>query len=131
MARPYKRKFTMRSPEEKEAIILEYFNDHHASTKKTAEKHGIDHTMFKRWIKKYRENGIEGLKSKTGKGNHIGSGNSLCGLQRKKNKTREEELELENLKLKVEVARLKKGYRVKGAGSKKEYVTIKDLNTKS
>ena len=49
----------------------------------------------------------------------------------KKNKTREEELELENLKLKVEVARLKKGYQVKGVGSKKEYVTIKDLNTKS
>ena len=48
-----------------------------------------------------------------------------------KNKTREEELELENLKLKVEVARLKKGYQVKGVGSKKEYVTIKDLNTKS
>ena len=52
-------------------------------------------------------------------------------MGRKKNKTREEELELENLKLKVEVARLKKGYQVKGVGSKKEYVTIKDLNTKS
>ena len=118
----------MRSPEEKEAIILEYLNDHCASTRKTAEKYGIDHTMFKRWIKKYRENGIEGLKRKTGK---YGSGNPLCGLQRKKNKTREEELELENLKLKVENARLKKGYQVKGVGSKKEYVTIKDLNTKS
>lgn len=34
MARPYKRKFTMRSPEEKEAIILAYFNAHHGSTKK-------------------------------------------------------------------------------------------------
>ena len=131
MARPYKRKFTMRSPEEKEAIILEYLDDHCASTKKIAEKYGIDRTMFKRWIKKYRENGIEGLKRKTGIGSRIGSGNPLCGLQRKKNKTREEELELENLKLKVEVARLKKGYQVKGVGSKKEYVTIKDLNTKS
>ena len=127
MARPYKRKFTMRSPKEKEAIILEYLNDHNGSGRKTAEKYGIDRTVFRRWIKKYQKNGIEGLKSKTGKG----SGNPLCGLRRKKNKTREEELELENLKLKVEVARLKKGYQVKGVGSKKEYVTIKDLNTKS
>ena len=126
-----KRKNTMRSPEEKETIILEYFNDHHSSTKKTAEKYGIDLTMFKRWIKKYRENGIEGLKSKTGKAKHSGKGNHFSRLQRKKSKTREEELELENLKLKVEVARLKKGYQVKGVGSKKEYVTIKDLNTKS
>ena len=127
----YKKKNTMRSPEEKEAIVLEYLNDKHSSYRKTADKYGIAYHRFGIWIKKYRENGIEGLKSKTGKGNHIGSGNSLCGLQRKKNKTREEELELENLKLKVEVARLKKGYQVKGVGSKKEYVTIKDLNTKS
>ena len=131
MARTYKRKFTMRSPEEKEAIILEYFNDHHASYRKTADKYGVDNSRFMRWIKKYRESGIEGLRSKTGKTKGSGKGNPLSRLQRKKNKTREEELELENLKLKVEVARLKKGYQVKGVGSKKEYVTIKDLNTKS
>ncbi len=131
MARTHKRKFTMRSPEEKEAIVLEYLNDPHGSVQKTAEKHGIDRAMFRRWVKKYQESGIEGLKSKTGKGNHIGSGSPFCGLQRKKNKTREEELELENLRLKVEVARLKKGYQVKGVGSKKEYVTIKGSNTRS
>ncbi len=131
MARTYKRKFTMRSPEEKEAIILDYFSDHHASYRKTADKYGVDYSRFRRWIKKYREEGLEGLRSKTGKVKNPRKGNPLCGLQRKKNKTREEELELENLKLKVEVARLKKGYQVKGVGSKKEYVTIKDLNTKS
>ena len=131
MARTYKRKFTMRSPEEKEAIILEYFNDHHASYRKTADKYGVDYSRFRRWIKKYQEEGLEGLRSKTGKVKNPRKGNPLCGLQRKKNKTREEELELENLKLKAEVARLKKGYQVKGVGSKKEYVTIKDLNTKS
>ena len=131
MARTYKRKFTMRSPEEKEAIVLEYFNDHHASYRKTADKYGVDYSRFRRWIKKYREEGLEGLRSKTGKVKNPKKGNPLCGLQRKKNKTREEEQELDNLKLKVEVARLKKGYQVKGVGSKKEYVTIKDLNTKS
>jgi len=120
----------MRSPEEKEAIILEYFNDKHTSYRKTAAKYDLSPRHFEAWIKKYREQGIKGLESQTGK--HSGKhSNGLKGLQVKKNKTREEELELENLKLKVEVARLKKGYQVKGVGSKKEYVTIKDLNTKS
>ena len=106
-------------------------NDKHPSYRKTADKYGIAQSMFSIWIRKYRECGIDGLQSKTGKSRHPGKGNPLSGLQRKKNKTKEEELELENLKLKIEVARLKKGYLVKGVGSKKEYVTIKDLNTKS
>ena len=76
----------------------------------------------------YLESGIEGLKSKTGL---PGRGNGLKGLHLKKGKTREEELELENLRLKIEVARLKKGYRVKGGGRGKEYVTTKGSNTKS
>ena len=126
-----KKKNTMRSPEEKETIILEYLNDQHPSYRKTADKYGISGSTFKEWKKAYLESGIDGLRSQTGKTKHPGKGNPFSSLQNKKNKTREEELELENLKLKVEVARLKKGYQVKGVGSKKEYVTIKDLNTKS
>ena len=128
MARPKGTKNIMRSPKEKEALILEYLNSDHPNYKKIAKKYGISKTTFHNWIKRYRALGIEGLKNQTGKNS---SGNHLAGLQNKKNKTREEELELENLKLKVEVARLKKGYQVKGVGSKKEYVTIKDLNMKS
>ena len=124
----YTKKNIMRSPEEKEKIILEAFEK---GPNATFKKYDINEGLLHRWIKKYQNNGIEGLKSKTGKSKHHGRGNPLCGLQRKKSKTREEELELDNLKLKVEVARLKKGYQVKGVGSKKEYVTIKDLNTKS
>ena len=126
-----KRKNTMRSPEEKEAIVLEYLNDKHTSYRKTADKYGIPQRIFRVWIKKYREQGIDGLRSQTGKTKHPGKGNPLSGLQNKKNKTREEELQLKVMKLEIEVARLKKGYQVKGVGSKKEYVTIKDLNTKS
>ncbi len=98
---------------------------------KLLKKYDIDERLLRKWKAKYRENGIEALKSNTGKTKHPGKGNPCSRLQNKKNKNREEELELENLKLKVEVARLKKGYQVKGVGSKKEYVTIKDLNTKS
>ena len=124
----YTEKNTMRSPEEKESIVLESFEK---GCTQTVRKYGVARSVLKKWRNKYRASGLSGLRSQTGKSKHPGKGNSCCGLQRKKNKTREEELELENLKLKVEVARLKKGYQVKGVGSKKEYVTIKDLNTKS
>ena len=131
MGRPRGTKNNMRSPKEKEAIVLEYFNDKFPSYRKTADKYGISRSGFTHWIRNYRKYGIAGLRSKTGRKKHPGKGNPYSSLQNKKNKTREEELELENIKLKIEVARLKKGYLVKGVGSKKEYVTIKDLNTKS
>ena len=121
-----KKKNTMRRPEEKERIVLESFRE---GRNKTADKYGIDLRTLGKWRRKYREYGIDGLRSQTGKTSH--GYNHLAGLRSKKNKTREEELEFENMKLKIEVARLKKGYQVKGVGSKKEYVTIKDLNTKS
>ena len=117
----------MRTPKEKEQIVLE---SDQFGVAKTAKKYNVDRRFLQRWKTKYHNHGVDGLKSQTGK--CVGNpGNRLKGLHVKKNKTREEELEFENLKLKVEVARLKKGYLVKGVGSKKEYVTIKDLNTKS
>lgn len=116
-----KKKNTMRSPEDKERIVLESFRE---GTIVTSEKYHVCLSALKRWRNKYRKDGIDGLISQTGKTSH-GGGRPI------KPKNREQELELENLKLKVEVARLKKGYQVKGVGSKKEYVTIKDLNTKS
>ena len=111
----------MRSPEEKERIVLESFQ---IGSTKVSQKYDLDESVLREWRKKYRERGVDGLRSQTGKVSH-GGGRPI------KPKNREQELELENLKLKVEVARLKKGYQVKGVGSKKEYVTIKDLNTKS
>lgn len=116
----------MRSAEEKERIVLESYKE---GRDKTANKYDIYVRVLAKWRQKYQEFGLDGLRSQTGKTSH--GYNHLAGLRNKKNKTREEELELENLKLKVEVARLKKGYQVKGVGSKKEYVIIKDLNTKS
>ena len=118
------RKNHMRTPEEKEKIVLESFD---FGTLATARKYDIHKDVLIDWRNKYRINGFEGLVSQTGRA----SGNPLVGKMRKKNKTREDELELENLKLKIEVARLKKGYLVKGVGIKKEYVTIKDSNMKS
>ena len=60
-----------------------------------------------------------------------GGGNPFAALHTSKSLSREERLELENLKLRIENERLKKGYIVKGVGANKEYVTTLDVNTKS
>ena len=115
----------MRTPEEKEKIVLEYF-DSGKGAMEFSRYIGIERKQLWTWIKKYSENGIEGLKSKTGKCSKKG----ITG--RPKNAvTREEELERENTKLKIEIERLKKGYYVKGVGQRKEYVSINNKSTKS
>ena len=125
MGRPKGTKNVMRTPEEKEAIVLEAIEN---GVRSAAVRHELARSLLQTWLRKYRESGIAGLKSQSGK---RGSGNPLAGLQSKKNKTREEELELENLKLKIENERLKKGYRVKGGGRGKEFVTTNGSNTRS
>jgi len=70
-----------------------------------------------RWIIQYRDQGEEGLKPKR-------RGKPSLGLRQTKGMSELDLLKLENLKLKVEVERLKKGYTVKGVGSKKVYVTL-------
>ena len=54
--------------------------------------------------------------------------NEYQSLNATKNKI--EELELELMKKDIEIARLKKGYMVKGVGAEKEFVTTFDKNTK-
>ena len=43
---------------------------------------------------------------------------------------KEDELRRELMRKDIEIERLKKGYAVKGVGANKEFVTIKDVNTK-
>ena len=125
MGRPTGTKNNMRTPEEKEKIIFEYFDSGKDAIEFSRYK-GIERKQLWRWIKKYKENGFAGLISKTGtkKGGSKGQGKKKC-------KTREEELERENAKLKIEIERLKKGYYVKGVGQRKEYVSINNKNIKS
>ena len=118
-------KNNMRTPEEKEMWVLKYLNGE-IGFRSGARLIGIQIAVFRRWINKYKQNGIEGLKSKTGKCSKKG----ITGRP-KKAPTREEELERENIKLKIEIARLKKGYYVKGVGQRKEYVSINNKNIKS
>ena len=120
MGRPKGTKNIMRTPEEKEKLVLEYFKSR-IGYKVFARQHGIAYDPLRLWIKKYNECGIEGLKS------NVGKGSKGCP---KKPKTRIEQLEQENLRLKIEVERLKKGYFVKGDGARKEYVTSLEKNTR-
>lgn len=113
----------MRTPEEKEKIVKRYLNGESAA-KLASEIESTD-KMIREWTRKYQENGIESLKSKTGKKTSVNK-----GIGRKKPKNKIEELELELMKKDIEIARLKKGYNVKGVGQEKEFVTTFNKNTK-
>ena len=113
----------MRTPEEKEKIVKRYFNGE--SAKKLSNEICTSRRLIYSWINKYEEKGIEGLKSKTGKHSNVNT-----GLYLRKPKNKIEQLELEIMKKDIEIARLKKGYIVKGGGGQKEYVTTLDKNIK-
>ena len=112
------------SNEEKEKILLEHYNEH-VSWNEIYRKYNLSSSLVYSWSVKYRKNGVKGLDSNSGKHN-----NNYGGLYLKKPKNKIEELELELMKKDIEIARLKKGYMVKGVGAKKEFVTTLDKNIK-
>lgn len=120
MARPSGTKNVMRSPKEKEEILKEkqlsgtgYY--------RLSKKYGISKSTLRKWANDYKENGISGLNSNTGK---YGMGKG------KFKRTEIEQLREELLKKEIEIMRLKKGYTVRGVGAKKEYVSTSDMNMK-
>ena len=117
-------KNNMRTPEEKEKILKEFYLGN-LGRNEICRKYNISTRTLADWRIKYEESGIDGLKSNTGKSK---GGNKGLGL--KKGKTNEEKLKLKIMKLEIENARLKKGYLVKGGGVQKEYVTTLDKNMK-
>ncbi len=123
MGRPKGTNNKMRTPEEKEKIVKEYLEGE--SPARLNRKYDLPNKLIYQWIKKYEDNGFDGLKSNTGKYSTGGK-----GLHFKKPKNKIEELELELMKKEIEIARLKKGYMVKGVGAEKEFVTTFDKNTK-
>lgn len=125
MGRPIGTNNIMRTPEEKEKIVKEYLNGESAT--KLTKKYNLSNKIIYRWLYKYNQFGIEGLKSNTGKSSKC---HKNIGLHLRKPKNKIEELELEILKKDIEIARLKKGYMVKGVGAEKEYVTTFDQNIK-
>ena len=123
MGRPFGTKNIMRTPKEKEQIVIQCLTGT-TPIIGVAKNNSISRGLLTSWIKVYREKGITGLESKTGK-----HANPKLGKYNR-NMSEVEKLKQDLLKKEIEIARLKKGYQVKGVGAKKEYITIFEENTK-
>ena len=108
-------KFKQWTAEEKFKII-EPIIKFEKSSKLVTKETGINNGMITVWVHRYRENGMEGLINKKK------PGNPMVKYSRKNNLTKEEQLEYENMKLRIENELLKKGYLMKGDGSIVKYM---------
>ena len=109
--------------EQKLEIVHKHL-DEHISIKKLGKEYGIIHGMVSRWTKEYLQDGEAAFDPKPR------LGNKFAALHRSKNLSELERLRLLVAKQEIEIARLKKGYWVEGAGANREYVTGQDVNTK-
>lgn len=110
------------SKDEKLKIIRQHLEEHKA-TKEIAREYDISSGLVSTWVKKYLEEGEDALEPH--------NGNPYSALHTSKSLSEVERLRLIVAKQEVEIARLKKGYWVEGAGANKEYVTGSGKTTKS
>ena len=109
-------KYKQWTAEEKYKIIKPAL-DFEKSTSQVTKETGLSNGMINNWIKAYRESGMEGL---TPKRKH---NNPLSKYYNKKKLTKEEQLEYENLKLRIENEMLKKGFLMKEDGTYVKFIT--------
>ena len=96
--------------------------DDHVPMKEIARLAGISTGLLSSWVTKYQEDGEEALIPH--------QGNRFAALHISKSLTEMEQLKLIVAKQEIEIARLKKGYYVKGVGAGKEFVTGSEKNMK-
>ena len=123
MGRPKGGKNRNWSKEEKLRVVLRNLDDK-IGQRTIAREENISRGQVHSWIQKYLEGGPEALE------NRKKPGNPFAALSTSKSLTEEQRLKLIVEKQKIEIERLKKGYVVKGVGASKEFVTLRDLNTK-
>lgn len=109
--------------EEKLKVVKDML-DNNYTYDEMAEKTGIARGMIWTWKDKYLKYGEKSLE------NQKKPGNPLTKYSNRKKLTELEQLEYENMKLRIELERLKKGYIVKGDGQNKEYISINKKNLK-
>ena len=102
------------SKEEKMKYIRLHL-DEHMPLRQIERECGIRNTLVAEWVKRYLQDGEDALEPH--------NGNPYAALHRSKSLTEVERLRLLVAKQEVEIARLKKGYWVEGAGANREYVT--------
>ncbi|XMB85541.1 helix-turn-helix domain-containing protein [Mycoplasmatota bacterium WC44] len=103
MGRPKGGKNRYWSKEEKFRIISRVLSGED-SIFQIATQEKISDGLLTNWIKKYRENGIDGLENKKK------PGNPLAKFSKRKDLSELEQLQYENMKLRIENERLKRGY---------------------
>ena len=104
-------KFKHWSKEEKLRIVKKIVDDGKSSYQVAKEENIQSTGMIRRWVKLYIEHGENVLENKKK------PGNPLAKYSNKKQLTKEEQLEYENMKLRIENELLKKGYLMKGDGT--------------
>lgn len=108
------------SPEERARLVTQFL-DSGMSVTAFCEKHGIARYTLYRWLKTYKEKGIDGL---------LGTPYGRLQKVAPELKT-DDELRKEILRLRIENERLKKNYEVRTTpDGKTEYVRLKPKNTK-
>ena len=112
------------TPAQKLEIVNKHLEEH-ISVCTLEKEYGAEHGMICRWVKEYLSGGEAGLEPKKRPGNRF------AALHCSKNLSELERLRLLVAKQEIEIARLKKGYWVEGAGASREYVTGQDVNMKS
>jgi transposase-like protein len=112
-------KFKQWPKEEKLRIIMRVVNGEN-SLHQIAKDEQIGSGMLHNWVRKYNEFGEGSLERKY----------NLRIPKQRKNMTEYEKLQLENLKLRIENERLKKGYAARGVGRNKRYYSIDKKNLK-
>ena len=104
--------------------VVKRYLDEHIGTGTLVKIENVPRGTLRKWITKYLKSGEEALESKKKVGNRFSA------LHTSKSLTLEERQRLIIEKQQIEIERLKKGYIVKGVGAGKEYVTLRDANTK-
>ena len=110
------------SKEEKQKYIKLHLEEH-MSVQQIEAEYGIGHALVSAWVKRYLEDGEAALEPR--------NGNPYAALHTSKSLSEVERLRLLVAKQEVEIARLKKGYWVEGAGVNREYVTGSGKTMKS
>ena len=123
MGRPKGGKNKYWSKEEKLKLIKAHL-DNNISTNEITTRENISNGMYNNWLKKYLEYGEKGLENKKK------PGNQLSKYMNKKKLNDIEKLEYENMKLRIENERLKKGYVVEGDGQVVIFNGSKNKNLK-
>lgn len=103
-----KKKYTFYSKEDKLGFVKLVLSGKYTQDS-IAKEHGMSGGMLSTWVRKYREGGIDALENK-----HR-TGNPNASLMNLKNPTESQKLQLENIMLRIENERLKKGYTSKEA----------------